>query len=170
MNKNSKSVNLSKSESNQNKIEIIYKNNNKYPNHNIIKKKGLHLNLFQNKSMKCSNNKFHPINIFYKYKRNKSNNNEELLKNKQLLKKFLEEDAQTKINKNSNKIIKNNRNNNIENGTSSNVINKTIDTTSISSGNLLNIKNVPNNYIFTKNNYVHEINFQVNGNNYKDKK
>ena len=151
----------------ENNIRLIYSNNNRYNNHNIIKKKDLNISLLEHKSLKRCNNIFQPINIFSKYKRNKSSNNDDLLKNKKLLKQILEEDEQNQMNINSKIIVKNKNkkaNEILENNPSSNINNKTNDTTSISSGNLLNIKNNTNNNAFNKNNYVHEINFLLNGN------
>ena len=151
------------STSKEKNVKIIYKNLSRYNNRNMIKKKDLNISLFEHKSVRNCKNIFHPINIFSIYKRNKSNNKDEFLNNKKLLKKLFEEDIQNQINKNSKNGVKNrNKNNNniVENNTSSNIINKTNDTTSISNSNLQNIKS---NFL-SKNNFVHEINFILNGN------
>ena len=151
-------------------------NNNIYSNHSIpnphnrIRSTNLKLNIIENRSMRSNNSIFQPINIFSRFKRAKSNNNDELLKNKQLLKKFLQEENKKKNINQNNKINKNKNNKLIDNRlSSSNIINKTNDTTLLNSGNLLNVK-ANNNIAYGKNNYVHEIDFYFNGINLKNKK
>ena len=146
----------------------------------------LNININENKSFRNHNNIFQPVNIFSQFKRNKVNNNEEIVKNSQLFKKFLNKENKIKNNYENNKInIINNNNNNkninnsfVNNNTnneniSSNIINNTNDTTQINSGNLLNnksnsnhnlnFKNKMNKIVFDKNIDCHEINFHVNG-------
>ena len=183
------------------KTPILTRNDNdlkKNKDHKINKSKGLN----ENKSfIKNNNNIFQPFNIFSQFKRNKINNNEDLNKNNQLFKKLIEEqknniknnESNSNLNNNINIIVdnknifNNNFNNNNEN-LSSNIVNKTNDTTPISSGNLLNnksnsnhnlyIQNKMNKISFDKNIDCHEINFHVNGisssinlkNNFKPKK
>ena len=181
LNKNSKLINNNKSfiynktsksplAIRENNIKIIYRNNNIYNNHSRTRNYNLNFNAFINMSMRNNNNIFQPVNIFSKYKRNKSVNNN--TKNNQYLKKYLEHDIKDKkISKSNNNKINKNLNNKsntniIENKSSSNIINKTNDTTLISSGNLANMKinnnNSNNNNIFGKNNnYVREIDFHV---------
>ena len=160
----------------------------------------LNININENKSFRNHNNIFQPVNIFSQFKRNKVNNNEEIVKNSQLFKKFLNKENKIKNNYENNKIniINNNNNKNINNSfvnnntnnenISSNIINNTNDTTQINSGNLLNnksnsnhnlnFKNKINKIVFDKNIDCHEINFHVNGisssinlkNNFKQKK
>ena len=136
----------------------------------------------ENKSFIKYNNIFQPVNIFSQFKRNKMNNYEEINKNNKLFKKLIEEQKNNTKNNESN-----NNNNNVENknifnnnfannnneNISSNIVNKTNDTTPISSGILLNnksnsnhnliFKNKINKNVFDKNIDCHEINFHVNG-------
>ena len=136
----------------------------------------------ENKSFIKNNNIFQPVNIFSQFKRNKMNNYEEINKNNKIFKKLIEEQKNNtknnEINNNKNNVenknIFNNHfaNNNNEN-LSSNIVNKTNDTTPISSGILLNnksnsnhnliFKNKINKNVFYKNIDCHEINFHVNG-------
>ena len=186
------------------KTPILTRNDNdlKRNKDNRIKKSK---NLNENKSfIKNNNNIFQPFNIFSQFKRNKINNNEELNKNNQLFKKLIEEqknniknnESNSNINNNNNiniivdnkNIFNNNFNNKNNENFSSNIVNKTNDTTQISSGNLLNnksnsnrnlsVQNKMNKIAFDKNIDCHEINFHVNGissstnlkNNFKPKK
>ena len=221
---------------NNGRIILNYKNksqnnNGGYHDNKANKPNKSKINLLENKSMRnCNNSIFQPINIFSQFKKNRGNNNDELIKNTQLLKKFLQDNKQKndidknrsfKISNNFNNKTRNNNNILIENNYnnfSQNIINKTNDTTPINSNNLINSKlnnnnnriivnninnskninnhistsnyanNVNNNHlvnnnnlnistslnnntsinnngsiIFDKNDYVKEINFQVNG-------
>ncbi len=129
-------------------------NSNSYNNRNIIQRN--HKNIFK------------PINIFSKYKNSKKNIGNELYKNSQLLKKYLQEeyDKQEKNKKNTNKssyLIRNSKANVCKKNLYSNINNKTNDTTVISSG-ILNIDKTNNhNNSMILNQTVHEINFHVKG-------
>jgi len=122
-----------------------------------------------------NNNIFQPVNIFSQFKKKRGNNNDKLLKNTQLLKKFLPDSKQkndldknnksfkmshrinNKINNKCNILIENNNNN-----FSQNIINKTNYTTPINSklnnnnnhnhNNRILINNMNNNK--NKNNYI----------------
>ena len=184
-NKRVKTPILNRSENNNMKVIYNYKNDLPKNKDNKMTKSKLSNNNFSvsmhdNKSFRGYNNIFHPVNIFSQFKRNRSNNNEELIsKNSQLFRKFLNEEQKQNINNNKNN-DNNNDNNNInnnkninQNNLSPNIINKTNDTTPISSGNLLNNKsnsnqnlNINNNInkiMFDNNIGCHEINFHVNG-------
>ena len=161
-------------------------NNNNRSMHSKIKdnkmnkvNKNINMNIHEKNSFRNYNNIFQPINIFSQFKRNKISNNEDLAnKNSQLFRKFLNEEQKQNIsdNGNSNLININNKNiiHNNQNNLSTNIINKTNDTTPISSGNLLNNKSnsnqnlninnkINNKIIFDNNIGCHEINFHVNG-------
>jgi serine/threonine protein phosphatase PrpC len=144
--------------------------------------------MYENKNLRNYNNIFQPINIFSQFKRNKQSNNEDIVKNSILFKKFLDEElkkVKSNVNRN-NKIKKNkisakntfifgknkNKTNIInENNASSNIVHNTNDTTPISSGNLYNNK-LNNSQVLSYNNKkqifdnnidCNEINFHIEG-------
>jgi serine/threonine protein phosphatase PrpC len=144
--------------------------------------------MYENKNLRNYNNIFQPINIFSQFKRNKQNNNEDIVKNSILFKKFLDEELKkVKSNTNKNNRIKKNKisaknkfifgknknKTNIinENNASTNIVHNTNDTTPISSGNLYNNKlnnsqilNYNNKkQIFDNNIDCNEINFHIEG-------
>ena len=193
-NKNNSFVNNQRSKTpilnrENNKIVYNFKNKNPinggYNGYNVYnrnKNNDSNLSMLENRSMRnYNNNIFQPVNIFSQFKRNKANNNDDLKKNTQLLKKFLEDDQKNKKLNNSNNNITNNKPNKIiniknnistsENNISQNKTNITNNSTPISSGNIIVNKNNSNNInvnnnnslVFDKNNSVHEINFYVNG-------
>jgi len=161
-----------------------YKNDGKNKRNNKF-----NFNVHENKSFRNYNNIFQPINIFSQFKRNKQNNNDDMVKNSLLFKKFLDDElkkVKSNTNKNNNRIKKNkisaknkfifgknkNKSNIInENNVSSNIVNNTNDTTPISSGNLYYNK-LNNSQILSYNNKkpifdnnidCNEINFHIEG-------
>ena len=160
-----------------------YKNDGKNKRNNKF-----NFNMYENKNLRNYNNIFQPINIFSQFKRNKQNNNEDIVKNSILFKKFLDEELKkVKSNTNKNNRIKKNKisaknkfifgknknKTNIinENNASSNIVHNTNDTTPISSGNLYNNKlnnsqilsNNNKKQIFDNNIDCNEINFHIEG-------
>ena len=178
-NKRTKTPLLNRNENKNMRNISNYKNDLSKNKDNKTKKlnKNYNMNIPEKKSYRNYNNIFQPINIFSQFKRNKINNNEDLAnKNSQLFKKFLNEEQKQNISENGNNSIINNKNiiQNNQYNLSTNVINKTNDTTPISSGNLLNNKSnsnqnlninnkINNKIIFDNNIGCHEINFHVNG-------
>lgn len=160
-----------------------YKNDGKNKRNNKF-----NFNIHENKSFRNYNNIFQPINIFSQFKRSKQSNNEDIVKNSLLFKKFLDDELKkVKSNTNKNNRIKKNKitpknkfifgknkhKSNIinENNISSNIVNNTNDTTPISSGNLYNNK-LNNSQVLSYNNKkpifdnnidCNEINFHIEG-------
>jgi hypothetical protein len=95
---------------NNGRIILNYKtktqnNNGGYNDHKVNKS---NINLLENRSMRNWNNSiFQPVNIFSQFKKNRANNNDELFKNTQLLKKFLQDNKQ-RDDVNKNKSLKSN--------------------------------------------------------------
>jgi len=168
---------------NNGRIILNYKNKAQYNNggyHDNTKANKSNVNLLENRSLRSYNNSiFQPVNIFSQFKKNRGNNNDELVKNTQLLKKFLQDSKQrndidknnsfkmshrinNKINNNSNILIENNNNN-----FSQNIINKTNDTTPINSNYLINSKlNNNNNHNHNNRIIINNMNNNKNKNNY----
>ena len=157
------------------KSKTLNNNNGGYNDHKVNKS---NINLLENRSMRnCNNSIFQPVNIFSQFKKNRANNNDELFKNTQLLKKFLQDNKQRDdMNKNNSLKISNNINNKINNNIliennnnfSQNIINKTNDTTPINSNNLINSKLNNNNRIINNINNNKNINNHISMNNYSN--
>ena len=175
-NKRVKTPLLNKNENNNMRIIYNYKNKDNKNKENKIKiNKNININVNDTNSYRNYNNSiFQPINIFSQFKRNKGSNNEDLAyKNSQLFRKFLNEEQKKNIIDNVNNININNKKIMNQNNLSSNIINKTNDTTPISSGIIfnnksnsninLNLNNKINKMLFDNNIGCHEINFHVNG-------
>ena len=166
---------------NNGRIILNYKNKAQYNNggyHDNTKANKSNVNLLENRSLRSYNNSiFQPVNIFSQFKKNRGNNNDELVKNTQLLKKFLQDSKQrndidknnsfkmshrinNKINNNSNILIENNNNN-----FSQNIISKTNDTTPINSNYLINSK-LNNNNNHNNRIIINNMNNNKNKNNY----
>ena len=166
---------------NNGRIILNYKNKAQYNNggyHDNTNANKSNVNLLENRSLRSYNNSiFQPVNIFSQFKKNRGNNNDELVKNTQLLKKFLQDSKQrndidknnsfkmshrinNKINNNSNILIENNNNN-----FSQNIISKTNDTTPINSNYLINSK-LNNNNNHNNRIIINNMNNNKNKNNY----
>ena len=205
LNRNNKSVPKEKRKNNNTSINNINDNKraktpilNRNDNGNLIydykndgknkRNNKFNFNVYENKNLRNYNNIFQPINIFSQFKRNKQSNNEDIVKNSILFKKFLDEELKkVKSNTNKNNRIKKNKisaknkfnfgknknKTNIinENNASSNIVHNTNDTTPISSGNLYNNKlnnsqilNYNNKKLIFDNNIdCNEINFHIEG-------
>ena len=146
-NKRVKTPILSRKENNNMNIIYNYENKNSKNKRNNNFGHGAQ----ENKSFRNYNNIFQPVNIFSQFKRSKPTTNENLIKNSQLFKKFLD-DEQKKNNENNNSINKSN--NTIKNNNNRLISNK-----------IFNKINNNNNYKMIYNNRINNKNIVNNDNN-----